>query len=202
MGTWYHRWVKYGFLPHIVRVTPKPQQCLPQLTGHFVMSSGHSWGSSEEGSSHTLHEPSVWSDPALCPWHWHPSTQFTRGAATPSPPSAQGDMDRGRKVRTGPAGLTWGPGDRQNRTASCGQRGLGRWDGKATSPTLPGWTVGRRSAPGQSPPLTPHRLQKAGIKSKTTELLLNPQPEIYKFILWQNMEPSYTRGFNATPFSY
>lgn len=37
------------------------------LTGHLVMSSGHSWGSSEEGSSHTLHEPNMWSDPALSP---------------------------------------------------------------------------------------------------------------------------------------
>lgn len=33
-----------------------------QLTGHLVISSGHSWGSSEEGSSHTLHEPK-WLEP-------------------------------------------------------------------------------------------------------------------------------------------
>lgn len=40
-----------------------------RLTGHLVMSSGHSWGSSEEGSSHTLQEPRMWSDPALYPWY-------------------------------------------------------------------------------------------------------------------------------------
>lgn len=70
----------------------------PRLTGHLVMSSGHSWGSSEEGSSHTLHEPRKWSVLALCPWlspllpNW-----TTRRAIVPlSTRTPKGDVDKGK----------------------------------------------------------------------------------------------------------
>lgn len=129
------------------------------------MSSGHSWGSSEEGSSHTLHEPRVWSDLTLCPWlsTLPPYWTIRRAVIPPSTPTPRGDMDERRWTGGQAAGLTWDPGGRQSHTASFGQQGLGHWDAEATSPTLPAWTVGGHGlSPGQSPPS--HCLPKAGIR--------------------------------------
>lgn len=69
-------------LPTLGRLPNPP----PQLTGHLVMSSGHSWGSSEEGSSHTLQEPSMRSGLALCPW---PSTSRPTGQGEQLDPHPQ-----------------------------------------------------------------------------------------------------------------
>ena len=113
------------------------------LTGHLVMSSGHSWGSSEEGSSHTLHEPRMWSDPALHPRYPCLPVRLNDmwGSYTLSPPhTPHGAIDKGSKGGAG--GTDLGSCGRQSQTASCGPQDLGHWGGRATSPTLPAWTVG------------------------------------------------------------
>lgn len=74
------------------------------LTGHLVMSSGHSWGSSEEGSSHTLHEPRMWSDPALHPRYPCLPVRLNDmwGSYTLSPPhTPHGAIDKGSKGGAG-----------------------------------------------------------------------------------------------------
>lgn len=83
----------------MTRVTP-PTATPPRLTGHLVMSSGHSWGSSEEGSSHTLHDP-VCGQTLLCVLGigtLRPSRQ-QREQLHPLPPPPQGDVDKGRQGR-------------------------------------------------------------------------------------------------------
>lgn len=150
-GTWKHLWQAWVRCFLHYQADRCPTRSRFQLTGHLVMSSGHSWGSSEEGSSHTLHETSVWSGPGFPPIYLH----------TPRP-----QQEAAQKH-----GLTWGPGDRQSQTVSCGHQVLGHWDEWATSPTLPTWTaedIGQSLSEPRSLWVGWQGLPKAETESKTS----------------------------------
>lgn len=144
----------------------------PRLTGHLVMSSGHSWGSSEEGSSHTLHEPRMWSVLALCPWlsPLLPDWTTRRAIVYLSPPAlpretwtkeskgGAGRTDLGSWWQTEPKCLLW--------PARSGALG---WKGHFTHTASV--DCGRTRAQPWSEPTSRYSSQTGGIRSTDSELL-------------------------------
>lgn len=79
---------------------------LAMLTGHLVMSSGHSWGSIEAGCSHTLQQQSTHQpEKCLSPEPGRISTLCCAQAAIPQlPVSLGGDTDTPDQISQGHAG--------------------------------------------------------------------------------------------------